>query len=347
MNSTRYLVVASTLILCAGLASSPVLAPPASAEAWSNVTVVSTDGWEYQNMFVESDAGQTYVTLLNSTGGRKRVPRSSIRVILDPDGKDITAAVLSGTEGAPADISRSNKAEGTSPHAASQGREDASPPAVLPGKWGAGRSRPGLGFGPRGPRFRFSPIFAFGVSAVSGDWFDGLSSGRSGHVAVRAAPSDNSSLGLSYRYQKLTVEPELRGPIIIDDGYGREVVVTPNWDVDLREIFFLMGFMTRPARYDIPILYLDLGLGAIQHNLGLTLTLPDGRSSSATTQETKFAMLLGAGTVIPLGRSVGLDLGGSVRLTGEGMGSAGSYRDSSTLGFLYGGHLGLAFLFGG
>ena len=192
-----------------------------------------------------------------------------------------------------------------------------------------------------GPRFRLALTAAVGYSAASGEWFDGFNHGPFAVGAIRAPVSNFVYLGGEFRYQMLGAEESIE-TLTYEDEFGSLFDVPAAWDVTLTEYLFLIGFMSNPVKNTTPIVYFELGFGAIYHDIELTLTI-DGDTEVTPLDETQFAFQTGFGAMFPVARGLGFDFEGTVRFTGDWEGSA-EYEPSN--GYLWGVSLGLVFLFG-
>ena len=183
-----------------------------------------------------------------------------------------------------------------------------------------------------------------GYGITAGDWFEGMTSGFAGGGAIRLGISESLFLGFSYNRQSLGVEASLK-ELCFEDYYD---CVPLDWDVHLDEFYFMFGWMSPVLDYSSPFAYVELGFGGLKHVIGVGASVGDA-SASVETDETKFGMLIAAGGVFPLSREIGVNIEGTMRLTGEG-GSGydpygyGSYSGSS--GVLFGFRIGLAAMLG-
>lgn len=315
---------------------------PAHANTWENVTVVNTMGWEYPNVSVEIVPGESFLILINADGARKKISFSSIRVILDERGKDITGMVLAGKQqtrpAASGNESPPTEQPSPPPYPAPQPQMFAAP-AAPPAEMRHSRAR----F--YGPRYRVMLTGDVGYGFPTGDWFQGFTSGFEGGGTIRIAVSDDYYLGFGYMRQWLGVDDELKQMVLYDD-YGNPYFVSLDWNVHLDEYMFIFGWMSSPSDLTTPFAYADAGLGAITHVMNVTATL-EGQGIPVGTSETKFGMVLTVGGTFPLSKVVGLNLEGDMRLTGSGS-TTDYYTDTqSSDGFLFGFRIGLAVLLGG
>ena len=326
------ILMATLIILCA---------QGAHAGTWVNVTVVTSGGWEYTDMTVVCEPGDDSITLINADKGRKKVNTSNIQTIRDRRGVDITAQVLSCATGIdemklPSELPSSRVTPPSSdalPKGESMNRIQMTP--VEKTKKGARNSFE--------PRFRLSPTLGAGYSITSGDWFEGFTSGMLLDIAARFAVKNDMFMGFAFRRQNLGVKEEWKTMCFYDD-FGNYMCVNMEWDVVLKEMYFLLGFMTTPRKYSTPIGYGELGIGAIQHDIQITAYY-EGIGESGDSDETKFAMMWGGGVLFPLNRRIGIDLEIHCRLTGD-IGSSYPYRKDIT-GFLFGFQAGIVFFVGG
>jgi hypothetical protein len=300
------------------------------AETWSRVKVVTATGWEYNDVTVETVPDQPYILIVNPDGASKRMSRSNISVILDAQGKDITASVLANTTGA-----KTSADDTTGMSTATPNSENSSEmPAASPIR----RIRPMRQRPPNmvsGARYRFAISGGSGYSFASGDWFEGLTNGLSFNLCGRLTLTNNIYIGLSYRYQKLGVDSDLESSYLVYDEYGYPILISLDFDVHLNETFFLVGVMTEPYTYEKPFAFLEVGLGGMGHHIKATAA-SGGESASANYDETKFGMLIAVGGVIPFNQTTGLCLEGNMRLTGEGSSYSYNYEYQGSSGILFG-----------
>jgi hypothetical protein len=301
------------LLFLAGLT---LLMPhPAQADTWENVTLVSISGLEYVNVTVKVTPGELFVLVFNAEGEQKKISRSNIHLILDARGRDITRKVLSGAkaEGGGGGVSSDTHDRVT--RSMSEFRNERGDRSHL-----------------YGPRFRVMFSFGSGYGFSVGDYYEGLTSGVAFDAGVRLAVTEKVYLGATYCYQKLGVESYLEN--LVYDPAGENLSVEADWDVHLSEIFFVMGAMTEPLTETTPLGYLEVGIGAMNHVLDVTISEPTMGSGSDSDKETKLGLLVSGGGVFPLGRTVGLSVDANMITVRSEIGS-GSYSET-VFGALFG-----------
>ena len=316
-----------------------IIVPCARAETWSNVTVVTLTGWEYANVTVESVSNDPSIVIINADGGRKKLSRSNVSVILDQKGKDITGSVLGGaaTSGRPADNTVTE-----SPAQIPARPEIGEPSKPSPSHFRQRRGDRDLLFE---PRFRVSFSGGPGYSFATGEWFEGMSDGPAFNVTGRVALGRIYFLGATYRYQTVGVDPGWEGNFILYDDYGNPITVSVDFDIHFHEIFVVFGMMTEPATYTTPIGFFDIGLGSVGHSI--TVTATDGRDvESGGLDESKFGMIMTGGGIFPLSRSLGISLEANVRLTGQGNPAPYEYNETGSSGALIGAAVNLVLFLG-
>ena len=179
-------------------------------------------------------------------------------------------------------------------------------------------------------RYRFAITIGGGYSSSSGDWFEGLTSGGTFNFGCRFALSNNLSIGMLYKYQELGVGSE----------YDFSWV---DWDVHLQEIYFMVGFNSKPSTYTGPFAFWDFGLGSVGHSITARSTIG---YESITLDESKFGLITSAGCIIPFDKWIGIQIDANLRITGEGDTSRYDYYDNSSTGLLLGFGINLIALLG-
>jgi hypothetical protein len=195
------------------------------------------------------------------------------------------------------------------------------------------------------PRFRGMIAGGVGYTIPTGDWFSGMTSGFTAGGAVRLAVNERFYLGFSYDRQWLGIEKSFETLCLQgDEDYACYSV---DWDIHLDEFFFLLGWMSPVLDDGSPFAYAEFGLGGIKHVIE-AVAPAGGPSASVTTDETKFGLLIAVGGVFPFTREIGLNIEGTMRLTGESGDEYdpyyGSYAGSG--GALFGFKVGLVAMLG-
>lgn len=316
-------------------------APAAFADTWANVTVITLDGWEYSEVTVTCTPGDSYVILINTARARKLLELANIKMIRNDRGEDITLHVLScGTLHETMEpISKPSPPRTTPP--VSDAQPDGKPERRI--------SKTPIIESEREvrhiveARFRFSPTVGVGYSTTSGDWFEGFTSGILLDIIARFGVKNDLFMGFAFRRQELGVEDDWQS-ICFYDEYDNYVCASAQWDVVLKEMYFIVGYMTTPRKFSTPIGYAEFGVGAIQHDIKLTLSY-QGIVESDDSDESKLTLMWGGGVLFPLNRRIGLDLEAHFRWTGD-FGSSYPYREDIT-GFIFGFRGGIVFFLGG
>ncbi|MBK8167661.1 MAG: hypothetical protein IPK64_17075 [bacterium] len=311
-----------------------VTCAPVWATTWDNVTVVTVDGWEYPGMTVSGAMGQDTLVMVGEGGGRRKLPRARIRLILDADGRDITQAVLTAPGDGTTEPAVLEPESG--PVAPAPDSGSAATIGVPTSPTMAATPRPLRNLGPR-CRFKVSPSLGLGYSQASGDWFTGMTSGMAIDGKVRIMFSDTGFMVLSYRHQGLGVDSSMR------ELYG----LLLDWDVSFSEYFVGVGNAMLPKSLTAPFAYGEVGLGIIVHNLSATIvgnpydSDPQYNGTSLSTNESKLGFSLEGGVIVPISAEVAIDLSVNGRMT-----SSGGNAQQETFGFLLGGRVGVAILMG-
>ncbi|MBN2602874.1 MAG: hypothetical protein JXA91_01925 [Candidatus Thermoplasmatota archaeon] len=313
--------------------------PSAIAETWIKVKVTTVTGWQYQNVTVETVPDKPYIVIINPDGATKQISRANIALILDENGKDITAIVFEDTAGTGTttgdteNISQSD--DPSSPNMSFRKSSDNTP--ITP--W---HSRDLI----YGPRYKVALLAGVGHSMTTGEWFEGLTSGQSFNVCGRMNLVDNIYIGLGYRYQTLGIDSDMENSFFIYDEYGYpSSSVDVDFNVHLNETYFLIGFITESSTYKSPFGFIEVGLGAIDHNFEVTLS-QGTEVVSASSDESKFGLLMSLGGVLPFNETFGLCFDGNIRLTGQG--DSDTYDDyyEGSSGALYGFGISLIIMLG-
>ncbi len=287
----------------------------ARAATWSNVTVTTTDGWEYPDMTVVSTAGEPAILLVNGQGGRKSMPRASIRAIVDPAGRDVTEEIFAGTEPDHGEFIRPPAAEPEPSVTTSARRRDWRRRGALPA------------------RVLVLPSLSLGASGSGGDAFEALHGGGSLGFGLRITAVKNAYIGFDYRRQWLDFN-SYSGSYY--GGFG---------DASLDELYFVVGAHPRAVWLDRPITFVEVGVGAVFQNSGsyFATDFNNGGYYPGFFNDTKLGVLFAGGVLLPLSHSVpgvAIHIGADVRLTG----ADGTYGNRA--GMLYGLTAGFTFLLG-
>jgi hypothetical protein len=333
MNKTVLLMLACGL--CVGAIDGPPIAAaklvvPETPQVYEHVIVTTTDGWEYYNVTVELLAESNALRVTRPDGSVKAFPLSRVRVIQDQIGRDITRHVIPGWKGTPRDTTPT-----TSYPTESQSTRESEFGEI--GR-GVKYDRPTADEKRLDYRFRTALSFGAGYGWARGDWFEPVDEGPSYHVQARIALGGTVYLNLGYRFQELEVRPEYD---------TREVfgVNTPN----LREYFIGLGFMPRRSHVMQAIPYLELGVGRIEHSWTpllsdwLPLVPDDYVTVVATSEKVKTGLLGQVGMMMPMGKSIGLDLAVSATYTGH---EPFDFRDGNYKGFVFGAQAALVLFIG-
>ncbi|MFH1277202.1 MAG: hypothetical protein ABIK65_02325 [Candidatus Eisenbacteria bacterium] len=269
----------------------------AAAEIWKNVTVIDVQGWEYEGVSVERVPDSPNLKIISATGGHRFIPLSRVRVIRDGEGRDITREVL--------------------PDGAPPGGGDVGQPGspAAPGTAGPGESKTNAAPTPKrerisrfyGPRFRISLGAFLGAGTPSGDWFEYMEGGLAFGFRSRIAYADNFYLGFSYLRQSLGVSSSF------NDYLGMDL----DWEAHLSELYFLAGAMTGSSKPKTPIAFGEFGFGAAKHHIEAKGDV-GGTLLAESSDESKFSLLMAAGVIVPFSPSIGAELEGDMRITGEG-----------------------------
>lgn len=309
---------------------------PAWATTWEHVTIVTVDGWEYSDMAVTGAVGQDFLTMIDGGGGRRKMPRSRIRVIVDADGRDISQAVFTASgEGSVDQSDMEPERESISPPVGVQPPStvvDAVPTDNDP-------SRRPLRSIRSQQRFKFSPSLSFGYGQAGGPWFEGFTSGMALEGKLRVMFSKDSFMSFGYRHQGVGVDANLDASM--ENMYGAQF----DWDVDLREYFVCGGVMSNPVTPTSLFAYAEAGLGVVDHRVNVVIigdAAAQIEGAKVSVSESQLGIFLEGGVIIPVKTEVAIDLGVSLRMTSNGA----SDSEQEAIGFVYGWRAGVAFLLG-
>jgi len=333
------------LILAVLLAGAPAVAQ--TVLTWSQVRVVTTDGWEYPNVSVECSGGDGQVVVVFADGSRRSLERTRLRVITDSAGKDVTEAVLSAAGAAPAASAEAQPAPGVAaagesappltPPPAATPRAPVAPTAPLVPPVATPR--------PRLEYFELRPMISggLGFGNAAGDWYEGFTSGLLIDIAGRLPVAGTLYVGASYRRQYFGAESSYEHLSGYDD-YGNPVEVDIDWDIHVNEFAFFVGATNHPRTRESALVYYEMGLAMLNHSLEATAT--DGDASiTVGTDESKGALLMGVGGVIPLAPRIGLDLGLDSRMFWTETKDAYYTTHYDGVGFLTAAHAGIVAYF--
>jgi hypothetical protein len=187
-----------------------------------------------------------------------------------------------------------------------------------------------------------------GTGRAGGDWFAGFTSGWSAEGELRVAFAPHGFVGLQLRRQALGVEPVLTHDVPLGvDAAGQPMRAEAEWTVRLEEVFAVVGGWTRVHRLHRPVLFVEGGVGTIRHDMRIRLTSPQ-HILAGYERQTKVGVVAATGLIVPLSRRVGVELGGTVRVTGEARDDGGPNGTGTTvMGTLWGVHLAVVALLGG
>jgi hypothetical protein len=316
----------------------------AEGATWPNVTVNTLDGWEYPGMTVEARADEPAIMLINAQGGRKNMPRASIRNIVDATGRDVTEWVFAGEEpdrAAPAGEENAPRREPEAgpPITPTPEAVDSERTATTTGRhhgWGTGSALPA--------RVLVLPSLTIGASGSGGDAFTGLQSGGSLGFGLRISAVKNVYIGFDYRRQWLDVE---RFAAIVRDAsppYPYYDTYQPG--VHLDELYFVVGVHPHTVRLEKPITFVEAGVGSVFESNDGGVSWAAGYGGGGFRgffDDTNFGVLFAGGVILPLSPGVpgvGLSLGANIRLTGADL------NVGNKAGMLFGLTAGFTFLLG-
>ena len=331
----NFVLLALAFGLCVGVIDGPPIAAaklvvPETPQIYEHVIVTTTDGWEYYNVSVEYLAESSALRVTRPDGSVKAFALSRVKVIQDQIGRDITSHVIPGWKRTPRDTTPT-----TSYPAGSQTAQD---PEYNEIGRGVKYDKPLASEERLDYRFRTALSFGVGYGWAHGDWFEALEVGPSYQAQARIALGGTVYLNLGYRYQELDIHPDYES----HEGFG---VDTPY----LREYFIGLGFMPRRSHVMQAIPYLELNVGRIEHSWTPLLSdwqpgVPgDDVSVIATSEKVTTGLLGQAGLMMPMGKSIGLDLAVSAMYTGY---EPFDFRDGNYKGFVFGAQAALVLFIG-
>lgn len=281
-----------------------------SNPTYENVTLQKGDGWKYSNVSVQlADDGYS-VIIVRADGASLNVPLKDVSYILDADGKNISWQVIP------------------------PGQEN----KVKPFDEFAGADEPD----PTNFRMKFEPplppnLFQIMVSGGVGygqnlgSFYDDLDPGVLFYGDARINISPLVYLKLAYRNQKM-LDENLSVYLDENDNHISNIHVT----VDARQYLVTFGFLNQPHTKNKLRGYVEVGAGWVNHLAKATL-----ESQTETIGEGRVMFVAGAGLLLPLNKTLGLDCGITF-LTKLFNGS-----ESEGWGMLVDGHLGFTLSFGG
>jgi hypothetical protein len=329
-----------TTALCAALAVSILGVRDAAArlvvpERWERITVITVDGWEYPNVTVELvDAGQA-LRVTRADGARREFALAEIRELQDSIGRDVTAHVIPGWRGRPAEGPPPTR---TGPERAAEPRGAPHDEPFVEVARSVASDNPAADQPLLATRFAVALAGAAGYGKPLGRWFDGFGGGESYSGQLRLAVTGNVYIHGLYRYQRLPYEG---GEVALAPG-----LVTASGDLELRQLLFGLGFMPRRSDWRQAIPYLELGYGRTTHERAVGAPPPGadfeivGESDVSIDEPTVFAQV---GVIMPLGREIALEMGVNAVHTGDDLLRFGEDDASGTI---VSGRLGLTLLLG-
>lgn len=183
--------------------------PPPNAGPWPGVSVTDRQGWTLREVTLAWDADGRSLVVIRADGAEKLIAPGEVTMVVDREGRDITARVL----GVPSD---SNPDFESAPRPAADSRR------------GAREIEPTL--------FVVAGDFGGGWAELTGDWFRGLENGRFVRAGLRVGLSARRYLHLVYGHQSL-------GERAVYYAYDHAPVIA-DWSLDSYQV--LMGGHSRP-----------------------------------------------------------------------------------------------------
>jgi hypothetical protein len=310
-----------------------------AADTWFNVSVVLKSGIEYLDVRIDYDPGEPDKGLLltRSDSSTINVAAPDIFMILDRDKTKITGLVL-----------RNADAEAYRPY--DPGRKDSGNVApnevraMIDGR--AGTKASGRVRSMTEPRFKLAISGGVGYGMAAGDWFEGLTNGLDLGGAVRLLAFENLYMGVRFRRQGLGVDNDLLGTYLVCDGnyncYRFDIL---DMNVNLNEYCFMVGRITEPSTSRSPIAFFEVGIGGITNFFKMTVS--NGIDTrNADSSETKLALFMAGGGIVPFNEKVGFTLEGTMRITGSGGDAIGAVQYEGSYGVLLGMNAGIVVFLG-
>ena len=316
-SSSIYRIILLGLFLLTVICSIPTTQINADTTIWKNVTVFSASGLEYWNIDIEIAASGKEIVLIKDDNSQQKMRISNIKLIMDSQGKDITAQIL--------DIAENSQKLNTAQEMGIESDES--------------NVKKRFGFGLSG---------GIGYSWTAFDWFEGITSGTAFAIDMKYLVNRRGIIGVQYRYQNLGVDNDLEGEFNVCDDNFNCMLVNVDWNVHLSEYFLYFGSITEPKTLRKPIGYFLIGMGLIDH--AMEITVSDDNSSETVNDDTiKFAMLYAGGIIVPLNRRLGVKLEADLRMTGDNYYPFASLLadEGTSLGLLFGLELGIIYMIGG
>ena len=157
-----------------------------------------------------------------------------------------------------------------------------------------------------GSAFRLAPYFDAAYAWPRGPACEGLAS--AGGWATGARLSIHSGIFVGWQHRRQDLEPTLE--LMEWQGYDWD------WQIELTETFYCLGFHLEPERPRQPILYAEVGVGLVkQHRRQSTYLLHEDETVVLARDDRHRALMFSAGVRVPAGRHLAMDAGFSVRLT--------------------------------
>ncbi len=161
-----------------------------------------------------------------------------------------------------------------------------------------------------------------GASATAGSWFESYTQGRSWQAGVRLAANSHTTLGLRHRRQWLGIADRFTTR---SDAPQERV----------EEWFLVLGLTSAPRSERTPQWSVQIGIGSIS---GILVGLREPSFPFMPTlisEVDRLALRTGAGVVVPLGRRLGIEIEGNLRVVGQGV-SDPQDPSSTATGMLFG-----------
>lgn len=269
------------LVIAVALPLTAQSASPAAAQAadgpWSGVSVTDYQGWTLRDVTLKLAADGASLVIVRGDGAEKPLPFDDVVQVLDAEGRDITAEVLTGAA--------AGEEEPAPPPVALDDNPEFAPAPIrtVPGRQGRRRAEP--------PQFGFAIDLGGGVAGVAGDWFWGADDGAFVQAGLRLGLTDRRYLHLIFRHQSLG-----------DYTYSDAVMEPLTFDLDMDSFQLLLGGHTR--RQEAKTLrsfgYFEGGVGMMR------ITGNYGRTGSSLS---RFAFAMQAGLWLMATDNAAVDIG--------------------------------------
>lgn len=261
-------------------------------------TITTKDGTVYEN--VNFTTNDTYKVIeFKIDGVKKTLSFTDIEKIVNPNGEDITAAVIGGYH----KVEKNETFISENDEAYKQARRKL---------WNVG--------------FSLGGNFSF----PAGDYYEDINPGIGFDADLTVALTYSLALRFSVSYAGMDYDDDLAYVMEFEPG---EAIVLENFNFSSMSYFLSFQYYYRPDRVTPGkmIYHFYTGLGAVTHNLESDEVLISGGvevdRQTGSYSETKFAQTIGGGFTRMLGKSVGFYVAGNMDVVYLGRAEDDDYWD--------------------